>query len=553
MDLNILCMSCLQEKGSDEACPHCGYQKGNAAESLLHLPPGTMLRNKYLVGRVLGQGGFGITYLALDTTLNLKLAIKEYLPQQMVTRYSGHVVISVYKESLMDDFNYGLTKFLEEARTLARFVENPNFVSVRDYFEENNTAYMVMNYIDGITLIDYLESKGGKVGVDEALGIFIPILDALKEIHSTGILHRDISPDNILINKKGQVVLIDFGAARQAMNQLSKGFSVIMKAGFSPEEQYRSKGEQGPWTDVYAVAATFYRSITGWMPPESLDRLVEDKLILPSDLGVDIFPYQEEALMNALSVKAKDRYQSVVDFQEALYTAKIINKGIPPISSGTTGFGGMVQSGSESNKGSKSHFSPNISKIAIGFVVSALIGVLAFLIVQFNSSNEATTDNDFSEIAINENDTPLAEVTPLLAPRLNSPINLINNADEKITFYWNPVENAEYYWLTITNTFNNTTLHDGNVGAVTEFTWVGFPSDGTEFTWRVAAGKDKSGLGDWSEDGNFVNGSPPVSSPPPAPVPKPKPAPAPAPAPEPPSDTPLLPPGSQDPGIIRMY
>jgi serine/threonine protein kinase len=551
MDLNILCKSCLQEKGADEACSHCGYQKDGAAESLLHLPPGTMLRNKYLIGRVLGQGGFGITYLALDTTLNLKLAIKEYLPQQMVTRYSGHAAISVYKESLMDDFNYGLTKFLEEARTLARFVENPNFVSVRDYFEENNTAYMAMNYIDGITLIDYLESKGGKVGVDEALSIFMPIFDALKEIHSTGILHRDISPDNILINRKGQIVLIDFGAARQAMNQLSKGFSIIMKAGFSPEEQYRSKGEQGPWTDVYAVAATLYRCITGWMPPESLDRLVEDKLILPSDLGVEIFPYQEKALMTALSVKAKDRYQSIEDFQEALYTAKIVNKVISPINNGSSGSGGIIHSESRSHEVPKSYFSPYIKKIAIGFGASVLIGVLAFLIVQFNSNNEATTENDSSEIANIENDTPLPEVTLLLAPRLISPINLINNANEIITFYWNPVENAEYYWLTIINNSNNTTLYDGNVGAVTEFTWFDFPSDGTEFTWRVAAGKDQSGLSDWSEDGHFVNGSPPVSSPKPVPAPTPKPAPAPAP--EPPSDTPLLPPGSQDPGTIRMY
>ncbi len=313
-----LCLSCMEKKGVAKTCPHCGWVEGSAPESALHLPPGTVLQEKYLMGRALGQGGFGITYLAYDTTLNIKLAIKEYMPQQLATRTGGERTVTVFKKSLAEEFNYGMNKFLEEARTLARFNEHPNIVTVRDYFEANNTAYLVMNYHEGVTLQSYLESKGGKIEVEQALNIFMPVLDALKEVHAAGILHRDISPDNLLIDTRGRVVLIDFGAARQAMGEKSRSMSVIMKAGYSPEEQYRSKGEQGPWTDIYAVAATFYQAITGQIPPESLDRLAEETLIPPSELGVRIDPQQEEALLKAIAVRSKERHRAVGEFLEAL-------------------------------------------------------------------------------------------------------------------------------------------------------------------------------------------------------------------------------------------
>jgi serine/threonine protein kinase len=246
MDHHNLCLGCMEDKGVSQTCPHCGYSEGAAPESLLHLPPSKVLQNKYLLGRVLGQGGFGITYLAWDKTLNIKLAIKEYLPQQLATRSAGQYTVTVYKSSLAEEFNYGLNKFLEEARTLARFNEHPNIVTVRDYFEANNTAYLVMNYHEGVTLQKYLTSKGGKISVEQALLVFMPVMDALKEVHAEGILHRDISPDNLLIDKNGRVILIDFGAARQAMGEKSKSLSVIMKAGYSPPEQYQSRGKPGP-------------------------------------------------------------------------------------------------------------------------------------------------------------------------------------------------------------------------------------------------------------------------------------------------------------------
>ncbi len=201
---------------------------------------------------------------------------------------------------------------------MARFEYHPNIVTIRDFFKENDTAYMVMSYIEGLTLIEYLNRAGGKIPVDKAVQIIMPVTDALREIHEMSIMHRDISPDNIFIDIKGRVVLIDFGAARQEMREKSKSLSVILKAGYAPEEQYRSRGKQGPWTDIYATAATMYRCITGQVIPEAIDRLAEDDLKPPSRLGVVIEQEREDSLLKALAVKAGDRFQTVEEFQVGL-------------------------------------------------------------------------------------------------------------------------------------------------------------------------------------------------------------------------------------------
>ncbi len=318
MDYHNLCLGCMEEKDAGKNCPRCGLHEGAGPESALHLPPGTVLQDKYLLGRALGQGGFGITYLAWDLNLNLKLAIKEYLPLDMASRATGQNTVSVYKKELAGSFQYGLDKYLEEARTLARFAGHPSIVWVRDFFKANGTAYIVMEYVEGATLKEYLQTKQKPLSFEQALDIFMPVLDALKEVHAAGILHRDISPDNLLISNRGRVVLIDFGAARQAVGEQSQSLSVIMKPGFSPEEQYHSRGKQGPWTDIYAVAASIYCTITGSAPPESLSRLSEDTLVAPSKLGIKIDPPLENALLKALAVKAEDRYQVVDEFQREL-------------------------------------------------------------------------------------------------------------------------------------------------------------------------------------------------------------------------------------------
>lgn len=303
---------------SSKTCPHCGWVIGTGPELPHHLKPGTNLQTKYLIGKVLGQGGFGITYLAWDLNLDLKLAIKEFYPQGLASRVLGKSEVSAYSGAMKNQYAFGLDRFLSEAKTLARFSEYPNIVSVRDFFRANGTAYMVMNYVEGVTLGEYLRQKGGLISYEQALAVMLPIFDALKEVHRAGIMHRDISPDNIFIDTLGRVMLIDFGAARQELQQKSTHLSVIMKAGYSPEEQYRTRGEQGPWTDIYALAATIYRAITGIIPPESLDRLEEDILEPPSVLGIEIGAEQETILLKALAVRSRDRYRSIEEMQAAI-------------------------------------------------------------------------------------------------------------------------------------------------------------------------------------------------------------------------------------------
>jgi TPR repeat protein/serine/threonine protein kinase len=298
-------------------CPHCGWQPAQD-----NPPPalslGRVLDGRYRIGRVLGHGGFGITYLAWDNNLHLRLAIKEYLPRDSATRAPDGVSLAIYSGQAGDQFAYGLDRFLEEARALAHFDQHPGIVTVKNFFRAHGTGYCVMDYVQGITLRQYLEQQtGGRITVDDALKLLMPVMDALRAVHKEGLLHRDLAPDNIYLTEDGRIKLLDFGAARFAASEHSKSLSIILKPGYAPEEQYRTRGKQGPWTDVYGLAATFYRAITGQVPPESLDRLDNDDLVPPSRLGIAITPGQEATLLQALVVKAEQRFQSMADLQLA--------------------------------------------------------------------------------------------------------------------------------------------------------------------------------------------------------------------------------------------
>jgi serine/threonine protein kinase len=296
----------------------------------MYLSKGTLLNNRYEVETVLGHGGFGITYAAHDQTLNVRVAIKEYLPRQLATRGEGRTKVSVFTGEARQQYDYGLRKFLEEAQSVARFAHHPNVVSARDYFAANGTAYMVMEYVEGVTLKEYLQKKGGRISFEEAKGIMMPVMDALREVHQAGMLHRDISPDNIYITTSAQVKILDFGAARYFAGEQSKSLSVILKPGYAPEEQYRSKGQQGPWTDVYSTAATLYRALTGETPPEALDRMAEDTLTPPSRLGVSLPAAAEQALLQALALTAGRRFQNMGEFQQALLGNAAVTMGFQP-------------------------------------------------------------------------------------------------------------------------------------------------------------------------------------------------------------------------------
>lgn len=308
----------MSDKGEAQVCPECGWEEGTPPELPAQLAPRTVVSDKYLIGKVLGQGGFGITYLAWDLHIDRKLAIKEYFPRELCSRARDDRTVQPLSQRSRDDFSYGLTKFVEEGRALARFRDYPGIVSLLDFFEANGTAYIVMTYMEGMTFKQYLESQGGKISFDQALGILNPVMDALREVHRAGMLHRDISPDNIYLNRDRQVKILDFGSTRYEMREQSQHLTVLFKPGYAPLEQYSSGGGQGPWTDVYAVGATFYRALTAKPPLDAPDRLAQDDLLPPSRLGVNIPAESEKALLKALAVHRENRFQTIADFQASI-------------------------------------------------------------------------------------------------------------------------------------------------------------------------------------------------------------------------------------------
>lgn len=304
------CLNCMKPLGDSPICAFCGFDNSTRSVSEpYHLSPGTMLAGKYLVGRVLGEGGFGITYIGLHTALSRRVAIKEFYPSgaaNRTNRVSEEIIVTHGKE---DFFRKGVERFLFEAKNVAAFSEEEGIVDVMDYFQENNTAYIVMEYLEGETLKDCLKNHGLFLP-DRLIDLMLPLMRSLGAMHQKGIIHRDISPDNIMYTTNGKLKLMDFGSARYFTNE-ERQMSVILKQGFAPEEQYRPTAKQGPYTDVYALCATIYTCITGRVPVNSLERLDNDTLQPPSALGFSIKPHQERALMHGLAVKASDRTPDV--------------------------------------------------------------------------------------------------------------------------------------------------------------------------------------------------------------------------------------------------
>ena len=319
-----LCYNCFQEKPEGEGpCPYCGFDLvENEKKFPVALRAGTVLNDRYIVGRVLGQGGFGITYLALDTQLNAKVAIKEFMPGEIATRQG--TTVSVMMDTKSEEFAYGAERFQEEARTLAKFIGNPNIAAVTSYFDENDTSYFVMDYIEGISFKTYIANHGGKISVEETLNVMIPVLRALTAVHAEGFIHRDVTPDNIYITKDGIVKLLDFGSARYSIGDKSKSLDVILKVGYAPKEQYIRRSRQGPFTDVYSCAACFYAAITGFLPPESLERLDEDTLVPISQCGIEIPEYLDKAILKGLAVQPEDRFQNAQEFLDAIESQQVV-------------------------------------------------------------------------------------------------------------------------------------------------------------------------------------------------------------------------------------
>ena len=312
------CPHCLAENTPDAAiCTRCGAEM-DAQNAPHQLPVGALLAGRYRVGCCIGEGGFGITYAGWDETLDMKVAVKEYYPAGNVNRYNTQS-LSVEPTNAESGafFERGRTRFLDEARTLAKFAYSANIVGVRDCFFENNTAYIVMEFLEGESLSRYLREHG-PMPFAQALALLDPVMAALEGIHAKGLIHRDISPSNLMLLTDGGVKLLDFGTARGASPVGERSLSVVLKPGYAPEEQYISHGAQGPWSDVYAMSATLYRMITGRTPENALNRMPSDPLPAPSALGADIPPAQERALLHGMAVHASSRIQSMAALRAVL-------------------------------------------------------------------------------------------------------------------------------------------------------------------------------------------------------------------------------------------
>jgi serine/threonine protein kinase len=284
------------------------------------LPPGTELY-EYIIISVIGEGGFGIVYLARDTLLNREVAIKEFLPSSIATRVDGPRV-DVRAADKREMFQRGLKRFVSEAQILARF-RHPGLVSVLRFFQENNTAYMVMPYYKGRTLREIMHS-GYQVKSDEdLLSILLPVLEGLAQIHSVNCYHLDISPDNIILLHDNSPVLLDFGAARYIDPDKTDPSTIVLKPGFAPIEQYSETNELklGPWSDIYAISAVAYQLITGKMPPISVSRILRDDLKPLASFASPLSRTMMSVLNNGLSVLPKARPQSIGVFALALRAA----------------------------------------------------------------------------------------------------------------------------------------------------------------------------------------------------------------------------------------
>jgi len=313
-----LCVNCMTRGlNPNGICVNCGANSNLSYAEPHQLPPRTVLNGKYLIGKVIGEGGFGITYVAWDTSLSTKVAVKEYYPNGFVSRDSTHNgTVHSFGGDKGAFYEKGREQFIEEAQRLAKFFGLPGIVAVKDFFTENGTGYIVMEFVEGATMKAVLDNMGGRMPEAHVLEIMKPLIRSLAQMHRAGVIHRDISPDNIMIQPDGSVKLLDFGAARDASTD-GKSTAAIMKHGYAPEEQYDpNRTRQGPWTDVYSVCATIYRAIEGITPPDAITRLREDTF---TGFNIPVSENTNRVVMKGLALLPKNRMQDMDELARELY------------------------------------------------------------------------------------------------------------------------------------------------------------------------------------------------------------------------------------------
>lgn len=320
---NVRCMYCMEEydEDLDVICPYCGNDVVDVENDSNCLPAGTVLKKRYVLGRALGDGGFGITYIGYDKALKRKVAVKEFFPNECVTRQKGEKTVTPLSGERAVRYENGLKSFTEEAQRLANLGSVEGVVNVFDVFADNGTAYIVMEYLSGDTVAQIVE-RSHQLGFGKTMNIIVPVLRSLIKIHKAGVIHRDVSPQNIIRTKEGKIVLIDFGAARQNSLSMSKSVSIVLKQGYAPIEQYDNKLKQDTWTDVYAVAATMYYMLTGITPEYANSRLLEDTLLPISEIREGLPLELDEILEKALAVRPEQRTQTAQELLDQIMTLK---------------------------------------------------------------------------------------------------------------------------------------------------------------------------------------------------------------------------------------
>ena len=326
------CFGCMEEIHG-YPCPVCGFDPAQAAAPNYVLPYGAILNGRYIVGKMLGQGGFGITYIGWDLAMERKVAIKEYYPSGQVSRNPGSRDLTWYtNEQSRQARQNGMQMFLKEARKMSKVDNLTNVVRVRDIFQENETAYIVMDFVEGETLKARLD-KTGPLTWKQAKDIFLPAIQAMEQVHQAGLVHRDISPDNLMLTPDGRVMILDLGAAKDLAINKGASSAMVVKGGFSPPEQYAQQGGSGSWTDVYAMAATMYHSLTGVVPPTAVDRMQGEPVNWALLASNGVPKHVISALQSAMALNAKERTQSMAELlRQCQSETAVVARKEPPVS-----------------------------------------------------------------------------------------------------------------------------------------------------------------------------------------------------------------------------
>lgn len=435
------CVNCMKQiDETDLYCTHCGYTQNQEELSPFGMKPNTILRGRYLVGRILGQGGFGITYVGYDLTLDVKVAIKEYFPMGLATRnYTMSNQIQWNTTQLnREQWQQGCENFLKEARQMAKIDTLPGIVRVRDTFPENQTSYIVMDYIEGETLKQKL-LKAGKMNIQDCITMFTPLMQSLGKMHQRGLIHRDISPDNIMVSPDGSACLLDFGAAKDVSFHQNAASQQVAKKGFSPPEQYREKGNIGPWTDVYALSATIYYCVTGRMIPDAMERMYGDSLQFDPSAMQLIGAQAAPALADGLKLRIEERIQTVDELLRRLTPQNMSNT--------TSNISSQQQMPVSQKPVKQGKFS---KKKIIGIAAAAVLGLAMISSFSKNKDDDKETSIDTEDAEMDTDEEISAEPDEITAEQIGTPnANLLNYGGyieiPKQHIYYVAGDNAVYH------------------------------------------------------------------------------------------------------------